>query len=70
MTAGRPKSLDGKLTNFNTKVTEQDKAAVDALVSTKAFASKREFIEYGLKKFKEEFPEQYDKALQFIELTK
>jgi Arc/MetJ-type ribon-helix-helix transcriptional regulator len=67
---GRPKHLEGKLTNFNTKIMETDKATVDALVSTKAFSSKREFVEYAIRKFKEDYPEQYQKALQFIELTK
>ena len=67
---GRPKHLDGKLTNFNTKITENDKATIDALVSTKAFGSKREFIEYAISRYKDEYPDHYSKALQFLELTK
>jgi hypothetical protein len=67
MTAGRPKEIEGKLMNFNTKIEEQTKQLIDALVTTGTFTSKRELIDYWLGLHKKDNPESYEKAQQFID---
>ena len=68
MPAGRPKVIEGKLTNFNAKIEEQKKALIDALIKVGPFDSKRELIDYWLDIHKKANQEHFSKAQKFLEL--
>lgn len=68
MAPGRPKEVAGKLTNINSKITEENKALIDALVSVGPYKSKRELFDYWLKLHKKDNPEEFTKAEKFLDL--
>ncbi|WP_433958527.1 hypothetical protein [Cytobacillus horneckiae] len=70
MAAGRPKSLDGKLTNFNSKITQDHKDTIDAIVKTGPYQSVRELLEDWTDTYLTDNPEAAKKVKDFIALTK
>lgn len=70
MTAGRPKTLDGKLTNLNSKVTKAHKEQIDAIIKTGPYGSVRELLEDWTDVYLNSNPEAAKKVNDFLELTK
>lgn len=70
MTAGRPKSVEGKLTNFNSKITQTHKDTIAAIVKTGPYNSVRELLEAWTDNYLESNPETAAKVKNFLELTK
>ncbi|MGP9042086.1 hypothetical protein [Cytobacillus kochii] len=70
MATGRPKTVDGKLTNFNSKITQEHKDMIDAIVKTGPFNSVRELLEAWTKTYLKDNPEAAKKAEALIQLTK
>lgn len=66
----RPKSLEGKLTNFNSKITEEYKVKIDAIIKTGPYSSVREMLEDWTEKYLKDNPEAAEKVDNFIQLTK
>ncbi|WP_332648913.1 hypothetical protein [Lysinibacillus sp. 54212] len=64
----RTKQLDGKLTNFNTKVTADHKLTMDAIVKLN-YGSVREMLEDWTQKFLADNPEAAKKVESYLQLT-
>lgn len=59
---GRPKTVAGKLTNFNTKLQEDHKRTLEALVKVGPFSSNRDMIEQWTQMYLKENPDVAEKV--------
>ncbi|WP_214737378.1 MULTISPECIES: hypothetical protein [unclassified Exiguobacterium] len=59
---GRPKTVAGKLTNFNTKLQEDHKRTLEALVKVGPFSSNRDMIEQWTEAYLKDNPDVAEKV--------
>lgn len=67
---GRPKTLPGKLTNFNTKIQDQHKAQLQAIVEVGPYGSYREMLEAWTARFLKDNPDLAAKAEAYMDIKK
>lgn len=67
---GRPKTVAGKLTNFNTKLQEDHKRTLEALVKVGPFSSNRDMIEQWTEAYLKENPEVAARVDGYKEIMK
>lgn len=68
--AGRPKTLAGKLTNFNSKVQEEHKRQLDAIIKVGPYSSVREMLEDWTNDYFKDHPEIAKRVEDYLALTK
>lgn len=67
---GRPKTVSGKLTNFNTKLQEDHKRTLEALVKVGPFSSNRDMIEQWTEAYLKENPDVAERVEGYKEIMK
>ena len=67
---GRPKTVAGKLTNFNTKLQEDHKRTLEALVKVGPFSSNRDMLEQWTREYLEANPDLAERVEGYKEIMK
>lgn len=70
MAAGRPKKLEGKLVPFNSKITEDHKEKIDAIIKVSGFKSVRELLESWTESHLETNPKDRERIEAYLNLKK